>query len=193
MKIIGVTGTNRAGKGLFSNFVVEKYGYHHFSANEFITDWLKTVGRQANSRQDLIDGGNDLRSTYSPDVIIRSLFTLAEYKRVDAIIESVRNPQEAAFIKSQPDGLLVALDADLVKRYERGRKDGSIKDGVTIEGFIKLEEQEMTSVEAGKQNLRKCIEMADVVFMNNETPEDLYRQVEGYMTSLETGGRERRY
>ncbi len=50
-----------------------------------------------------------------------------------------------------------------------------------IETFIANEQREFTSTDPNKQNLQKCIEMADVVIHNDGTIEELYNQFENFL------------
>jgi dephospho-CoA kinase len=58
-----------------------------------------------------------------------------------------------------------------------------VTDHLTYEEFIETEEREMNSHDKRKQNLMKCIEMADVVILNNGTMEDLREKVREYTDS----------
>jgi dephospho-CoA kinase len=50
--------------------------------------------------------------------------------------------------------------------------------------FISNEEREMHSDDPNKQNLRACITLADRVFMNNGTLEDLHKQIDEVMNRI---------
>jgi dephospho-CoA kinase len=61
-----------------------------------------------------------------------------------------------------------------------------VTDHLTYEEFIETEEKEMNSQDKGKQNLMKCIEMADIVILNNGTIEDLREKVKTYLESIKS-------
>ena len=77
------------------------------------------------------------------------------------------------------------MDADPKIRYERIVGRGSETDHVSFETFLENEEREMTSDDPNHQNLGRCMQMADYVFMNNEGFEELYAQVEEVISQLE--------
>lgn len=191
MIVIGVTGTYRAGKGAIVEYLVESRGFKHYSVSKFIHEWLRLT-KAPESRDDLIKGGNELRRKYGADSIVRSLFKRAGASGKNAVIESIRNPKEAEFIKSRPDGFLIAVDADPEKRFNRTKKVGGIKDNVTFDEFRLQEEREMHSADPNAQDLRKCIEMADFKIQNDETLEELHQRVEGVLKEIELRGKERK-
>ncbi len=68
-RLIGLTGTNGAGKGEVAAFSRKK-GYAYFSLSDLIRDELKKKGKQA-SRDNLIQMGNRLREKFGPDILAR--------------------------------------------------------------------------------------------------------------------------
>lgn len=173
--IIGITGTNGAGKGSIVNYLVEKKAFVHYSVREYLIHEIKKRGLEIN-RENMILIANQIRQINSPDYIIEKLYEKAEKEGKDAIIESIRTPAEARFIKQR--GVLFAVDADPKIRYSRILKRQSETDNVSYEKFIKLEKKEMFSFDPYKQNLGKCIELADFIIMNNEDFEALYKKIE---------------
>ena len=73
---------------------------------------------------------------------------------------------------------LWAVDANPHLRYERIVLRGSEKDHVTFEKFMEQERLESSSADPTKQNLNAVRALADTVFFNDTTREDLYIQVE---------------
>jgi dephospho-CoA kinase len=71
----------------------------------------------------------------------------------------------------------LAVDADPKIRYERIVKRNSETDRVNYDEFIANEQREMTSTDPNKQNLSKCIIMADYTLYNNGTVEKLCEEV----------------
>lgn len=194
MITIGITGTNRAGKGTVAKFLVERFGFRHYSSSDFIKEWMDTIDRKIKNREDLIWGGNELRRLHGAAVIAKSLFHQAEIAGLNAVIESVRNPEEAVFIKSLAHGFIWSVDADPVIRYGRAKNAGSLKDGVTIEEFIRQEEKEMNSPNSSAQNIRKCMDLADFEALNNSDLPSLYRLLEGEAQEIGiNGSKERKY
>ncbi|MEK7109404.1 MAG: AAA family ATPase [Patescibacteria group bacterium] len=174
--IIGITGTNGAGKGTVVDYLVKQKGFKHFSVREFLIEEIKRRGLPID-RDHMRLVGNDLRKTHRPGYIAEELLTRAQQGGGDAIIESLRNVGEAQFMKSQ--GMLVwGVDADRKVRYGRVVLRGSHTDKVSFEQFVEQEEREMAQTAAHDMNIAGVMQMADVVLTNNGTQAELFAQVE---------------
>ena len=184
--IIGITGTIGAGKGTIVDYLKQQLGFKHYSARDFITEEIVKRGLPVN-RDTLTATANDLRKTFSPQYVIEQLFYRAQQQGGDAVIESVRTPGEITFLRKQPDFYLFAVDADPKQRYERIKKRGSSTDHIDFKTFLANEKREMSTNDPNKQNLGKCIKMADFVFYNDGAMEDLFKQVEIVLKKIEKG------
>lgn len=173
--IIGVTGTIGAGKGTIVEFLKEK-GFKHYSVRDFIIKEIKKRDMVVN-RDSMVIVANDLRASNSPSYIVEQLYKKANEDGGNCVIESLRCPGEVEALKGKEDFYLFAVDASPFLRYERVTQRKSETDKVSYEKFISDERREMMSEDKNKQNLSKCIEMADFKFENNETIADLKRKV----------------
>ena len=127
---------------------------------------------------------NDLRATRGPSYIIEQLYEQAKMSGRDTIIESIRAIGEVQALKSKGRCYLFAIDADPQTRYERAVLRGSETDKISYEDFIMNEQREMENEDPSKQNVAKCIQLADFVFTNNGTIEDLHKQIEDVLTKI---------
>ncbi len=184
MKIIGITGTLGAGKGTIVDYLKEHYGYRHYSVRGYLIEEAQRRGMELN-RDTFVVVANDLRATHCPSYITDQLYLQAAEAGENAIIESVRTPGEVESLRQHEHFLLFGVDADPKIRYERIVGRGSETDHVSFETFLENEEREMTSDDPNHQNLGRCMQMADYVFMNNEGFEELYAQVEEVISQLE--------
>ena len=184
MKIIGITGTLGAGKGTIVDYLKEHYGYRHYSVRGYLIEEAQRRGMELN-RDTFVVVANDLRATHCPSYITDQLYLQAAEVGENAIIESVRTPGEVESLRQHEHFLLFGVDADPKIRYERIVGRGSETDHVSFETFLENEEREMTSDDPNHQNLGRCMQMADYVFMNNEGFEELYAQVEEVISQLE--------
>ncbi len=176
MKIIGITGTLGAGKGTVVDYLVKDMGYKHYSVRAFLIEEIKKRGLPVN-RDSMTEVANELRAKYSPAYIIEQLYGIAEKGGVSSIIESIRTPGEIDFLKKQGSFILLAVNADPKLRYDRVVIRGSETDKISFETFIANEKREFITSDPNKQNLSKCIQLADYVLHNDGSISDLVTQV----------------
>ena len=183
MIIIGITGTLGAGKGTIVDYLHEVRGFGHYSVRAFLIEEIKRRNMEVN-RDSMVIVANDLRASHSPDYIVGQLYRLAEQSGNNCIIESIRTPGEVKLLRSKENFWLISVDASPEIRYQRICKRGSETDHVSFETFIENEKREMDSVDPNKQNLRKCIEMADYQLMNDGGVEDLHRKMNEILNKI---------
>lgn len=74
--IIGITGTNGAGKGAVVEYLIQK-GFKHYSARDFITEEIKKRELPVD-RSSMREVANDRRLAHGSAYVIESLFKRAE-------------------------------------------------------------------------------------------------------------------
>ncbi len=171
-RLIGLTGTNGSGKGEAAAYLKKK-GYAYFSLSDVIRDALRKDGIE-DTRDNLIEKGNELRKKYGPAILARMAMERVEGK---AVIDSIRNPSEVEYLRQRKEFILLAIEAPVELRYERVKRRGRQESASTLEEFIKKEKEEMTDSEK-EQQLHSCMKMADFVIMNDGTLEDLHLKLE---------------
>ena len=68
MNIIGITGTLGAGKGTIVDYLIQHYGYRHYSVRGYLIEEAERRGLPLN-RDTFVVVANDLRATHSPSFI----------------------------------------------------------------------------------------------------------------------------
>lgn len=183
MIVIGITGTLGAGKGTIVEYLVEKKGFAHYSVRAYLIEEIERRGMPVN-RDSMVIVANDLRTRNSPSYVTDQLYERALKSGHNCVIESIRTPGEVESLRSKGRFYLFAVDADPKLRYERIFARQSETDQIDFETFLENEKREMDADDPNKQNLRKCIEMADFVFVNEGSIEELNEQVERVLEEI---------
>jgi dephospho-CoA kinase len=166
---------------------LKEKGFKHYSARAIIEEEVVSRGL-ARNRDNTTSVANDLRATYGPHILAERLYGAAQAGGGDAVIESLRAPAEIEFLRGKESFRLWAIDADPRRRYGWIRARESFTDNVTFEKFMADEAREMHSDDPTKQNIGACIKLADHVFLNNKTKEDLWAEVDHTLALLSTQG-----
>jgi dephospho-CoA kinase len=174
-RLIGLTGTNGAGKGEAAAFF-QKNGYAGFSLSDILREELVRRGLGI-TRDNLIRTGKALRRKYGADILARRIM---KRFRAKSVIDSIRHPREIAFLKRHKGFILLAIDAPPALRFERVLRRGRDESASTLAEFTRKEQEEMTDQPEGQQ-LHRCLELADRTLINDSTLAAFHRQLEEYL------------
>jgi dephospho-CoA kinase len=178
--IIGITGTDGAGKGTVVAYLVKEKGFTHYSARALIIEEIEKRG-VAENRENMRLVANDLRRAHGNDFVVAFSLQKAEKEgKRNIVIESIRTVGEATTLKEH-GGILLCVDADRRIRFERISRRGSSSDHVTFEEFVLLEEKEMSDADPDGPQKAAVMRMADYTVRNDVSESDLFMQIEEFL------------
>ena len=176
IEIIGLSGTNGAGKDTVGELLAEHYGYLFVSVTELLREECRKRGLPI-ERQHLRTISAEWRRQYGLAVLVdRAIeqYEAAKDTYRGIVMASMRNPYEADRIH-ELGGTMVWVDADPRVRYERIQANAASRgrageDNRTFEEFLAEEQAEMQGSDdkAGLDTLA-VKERSDVVISNDTT------------------------
>lgn len=181
--VIGLIGEKGAGKGTVSDYLIEKYGAVHYGTSKILRRTLEDLHLPI-TRDNLVKLALVLKEGYGPSIIIDSLIMDMEKNEAGIIIaDGIRMHGDVEPFKKKygKDFFLVYVTADTHLRYERtkARKQNDDEGQVSFQQFLE-EEAKLTEIsihEIGKQS--------DFKLNNNGAPEDLIRQTDEMMKTIQ--------
>lgn len=185
-QIVGISGTNGAGKDELGKLLAERRGYHFHSVTEVLRDELgrqgKAITRENQAalskqwRNESGDGGIMFKKA-----IDAYLAEKDENGYEGVALVSLRHPDENKTIHSY-GGVVVWVDADQRVRYERVRaanRNRHEEDNVSFEQFQADEEREMhppADAPQGALHMAAVKELADITIENDFPSVEAYRE-----------------
>lgn len=173
--VLGLTGTNGAGKSTVASALVQLYGADHRSARALLRGLLDAQGI-APDRSTQRDLANQLRRDGGPHALARLMLPAALDAKSDLIvIDSVRSIREVWYLRAEARArgyqfYLVACDAPLEDRLVRMAARGSETDRAPLLDLVAQENRELYGAPT-EQSLASCLACADVTI---RLPEDPY-------------------
>lgn len=183
IELIGISGTNGAGKDTVGHILAEQFGFVFKSVTDALREEAKRRGLEP-ARENLREVSADWRREFGLAVLVDKT---VEQER-DAVrgqtglaMASLRNPAEADRIH-ELGGVVLWIDADPRLRYDRVRanaaaRDRAAEDNRTFEQFMTEEQAEMhraNGADAATLDMSAVRDRADHTIINEfDTPEAL--------------------
>ena len=188
MRIIGIGGTNGAGKDTLAQVLVERYGFLFVSVSDVLRDEARRRGLPV-ERDVLRTISAEWRREHGLGVLVdRSLDLLTE-SHAGIVIASIRNPGEADRIH-ELGGRLIWVDAPAKVRYDRViARARTEEDAKTYGEFLAEEAAERAhSGDGATLSLEAVKACADVVIENPGTDIEAFRDAADALLSAQIPG-----
>ncbi len=182
--IVGITGTYAAGKDTAASYLVDHYGFVHFSLSDILREEVERLGLEQ-TRNNWIKIGREIREKYGVGELSRRVIKkIKEQNLKRVVVTSIRNPGEIDAFREETDNFhLIAIDAPRRLRFERAKARGNLADEVDFQTFVEQEESEMATSGAGQQ-LGVCMSMADFEIVNDKELADFYQQLDEVLSII---------
>lgn len=180
--ILGLTGTNACGKGVFCSILKEAYAFAVHSLADPLREEAVSRGIEP-STKNLIALGNEMREKYGPGALAKLI--LKRLPKEDVVVDSIRNPAEVTELRKLPSFVLLALDAPLKMRYEREHARGRIGNARTFDEWLAIEKMEDEENPLHLQ-VHACMKLADYTIQNDETKEELKKRIDALLKRIKS-------
>jgi len=182
--VIGLVGPIASGKGTVIDILKDK-GYTPYSLSDALKEEIAARGLEI-TRFNCNRISNELRETQGTDVLARRTAEVIDQEKHELVaIDAIRNPLEIKFLQNKFGAKIIGVVADQKRRYEMFRERGTFTDEIQIfEQFKELDDREFAQKGSHKQQIKACLDAADVIIENNSTIQDLTQKVEKFISSI---------
>lgn len=195
--IIGLTGSFGSGCTEAAEWFITK-GFDIFSLTEYIKDECTKRGILHPDREDLQNVGDELRKTRGNDYLVQKLLKILEANKLSSellpqqnkkfVVKSIRNNYEVDKLRNKfgDSFYLINIDAKKSIRFERN-KDKYTGDNDRRKRDFKKEDRRDSGENQPEygQQVRKCVDEADIVINNNKDLENFNSRLEKYISIIE--------
>lgn len=172
--IIGLTGQIASGKGTAAKYLAEKHKASILKFSDILRDILKTL-EISESRENIQKISTAVRQAFGEDVLAEVIAKQAlKITSPIIVIDGIRRLEDIKHLSLDPAFRLVAIEADIRKRYGRiTKRDENTDDRQkTFEEFVKDHgyETELT--------IKDVEDSAEIRVNNDGSLDDLYSQLD---------------
>lgn len=184
--IIVLTGTIGSGKEVVKEILSRNFNSYSVLLSSVLKGELEKKKKPLD-RKTLQDMGDELRKKYGAFILAKLATDYLQRDKEMIIVDGVRNPGEADYLKKTfgRKFFMIAVDAPREIRWERIKARARADDPKTLEEFVALDDRDQgVGEDLHGQQVRRCIEMADVVIMNDGKIEQLQEKLNSLVASL---------
>lgn len=178
--IIGITGTNGAGKGEVVSLLVQRKGFTQYSVRKHLIEELERGGVRTIDRIAMASLGTELRKERGSEYFVSFFLAQAEKNSISkVVIDSIRNPLEAKALKDA-GGILISVDAEPWVRYQRVMARDRTKE-IPFAVFRLQEDREMVSCnpnDPAQIAVREVMKSADFSIENSKSLQHLHTSID---------------
>ena len=180
MRVIGTVGMPGSGKSVISQILKDKLNSFYIVMGDVIREEVRKVGlapTSDNVRKIMLA----IREREGNDIVAKRCIEKMkenEGKYEWAIIEGLRGIEELTTFRKHLDFLLIAIHASPSTRFNRLKQRGRSDDPKNREMFDK---RDLTELKVG---IGSVIALADHVFVNEGSKEDLFSQIDQLLESV---------
>ncbi|MDB5184060.1 MAG: hypothetical protein JWO07_741 [Candidatus Saccharibacteria bacterium] len=182
-KIIGIAGTNGAGKDTLGELLADLQQYKFTSVSDILREELTKQGIP-HEREHMRALSTKWANEFGHEILtIKTIESYVEEEKRGGYkglaIGSIRRPAEAEAIKND-GGIVIWVDGDRRTRYERiqaANRGRAHTDDLTFDEWSKQEDIELSPIdnEPGSMNMNGVREIADIHIDNNFDSFEAYR------------------
>jgi len=173
-KIIGFCGKISSGKGTACAYLQEKYGAEIVMFSQSLRDVLNRLYMDI-TRENMQKLSTILRQEFSQSILAKVVSQDAQNSQANLIVvDGIRRPKDIEYLEKLPNFILVSIEAEQEKRWQRLVTRGQNQDDInkTFEQF-KIDEQAETEL-----LIDEIAKKANYVIDNNGSTEDFFSQIE---------------
>src|SRR6266478_1985380 len=171
--VIGFTGPFGSGCSTASGILASRRGYRPFLLSSIIAErWKEENTSRAPSRADLQELGNETRrKSGNPGALAEMAIGKLEQDAKEwncVVIDGIRNVGEIEVLRERFGRrfYLLAMECPASERWRR-LQSGYVKNGLTIEDFLRDNERDRFQEYAHGQQVQLCVDRADVLLIND--------------------------
>lgn len=175
--VVGVCGPIGSGKGIVTDWFKD-HGFLTISLSDEIRLELQKRNLEI-TRESLQKVGNELREELGDSVLAERVWEkVGQVKESRIVVESIRHPAEAQYLKAQGNFYLLNVTSDQKIRFERVAKRHRRGDSLTWEDFLREDTEESMGHQGDHSQLvNETAKLADFTVDNSGALANTYIQL----------------